>query len=111
VPNCDPNCPRKASGTCYSHHGCRCDVCKKANAARCNKRRKKRDPSKLPPEKHGKKSSYSNWNCRCDECTAAWNEYQNKRYNSDPKVREYYKDKAKARYDATHSKESSEAAS
>lgn len=100
MPNCDPNCPRKASGTCYSHHGCRCDVCKKANAERCDKRRKQRDPSKLPPERHGKKSTYSNWNCRCEACTAAWSEYQNKRYHESEKLRTYYKTKSRKRYEA-----------
>lgn len=95
---CDPECPRKASGTCYSHHKCRCDVCKAANAARCDRRRRQRDPSKLPPEKHGKKSTYSNWNCRCTECTQAWNEYQNTRYKENPELREYYKEKSRDRY-------------
>lgn len=97
---CDPNCPRKASGTCYSHHGCRCDVCKRANSERCDKRRRQRDPSKLPPEAHGKKSSYSNWNCRCEACTDAWREYQNTRYHSNENLRKYYKEKAKERYQA-----------
>src|ERR1043165_580265 len=95
---CDPDCPRKESGTCYSHHGCRCAVCKAANARRCARRRKKRDPSQLPSEKHGKRSTYANWNCRCPECTAAWNAYQNERYASNPELREYYKAKSKEHY-------------
>ncbi len=97
---CDPDCPRKESGTCYSHHGCRCEVCKAANARRCDKRRKQRDPSKLKPEQHGKKSSYSNWNCRCEECTAAWNKYQHDRYENNPELRDYYKQKSRERYQA-----------
>jgi hypothetical protein len=97
---CDPDCPRKQSGTCYTHHGCRCEVCKRVNAERCSRRRKERDPSKLPPERHGKISTYSNWNCRCGECTEAWNTYQNKRYHTKPELREYYKQKSKQRYQA-----------
>lgn len=95
---CDPDCPRKASGTCYSHHGCRCDICKAANALRCDRRRKQRDPSKAPADSHGRKSTYSNWNCRCEPCTAAWNAYQNTRYATNPELREYYKEKSRERY-------------
>jgi hypothetical protein len=95
---CDPDCPRKQSGTCYTHHGCRCEVCKRVNAERCARRRKERDPSKLPPERHGSKSTYSNWNCRCDLCTEAWNAYQNSRYKENADLREYYKGKARERY-------------
>lgn len=94
---CDPDCPRKESGTCYSHHGCRCEICKAANARRCDRRRKQRDPSLLPPDKHGKKSTYANWNCRCTECTKAWSEYQNTRYAENETVREYYKQKSRER--------------
>lgn len=66
---CLPDCPCKASGSCYSNHGCRCDICKQANATRVKRRRLERDPQDAM--KHGMESTYINWNCRCDACTEA----------------------------------------
>ncbi len=101
---CDPDCPRKESGTCYAHHKCRCDICKAANARRCAKRRKQRDPSTLPVEAHGKPATYSNWNCRCDLCTEAWGAAQTARYRDNDEFRETQKAYARAYYHANKGK-------
>jgi hypothetical protein len=83
---CDPGCPRKETGSCYAHHGCRCDVCRAANSRRVRKRRQERDPSQLPREEHGKQATYINWNCRCEPCTRAhsenWNDWYRNRRNA-----------------------------
>ncbi len=62
----------------YGYHGCRCDVCRAGNAARCaaaaasRAERLAADPSAAP---HGNAMTYKNWGCRCLECTAAWAGY------------------------------------
>jgi hypothetical protein len=61
-----------ASG--YTNDGCRCDVCRAANTARCARRTEERrrelweDPTLA---QHGRASTYTNWGCRCEPCTEA----------------------------------------
>ena len=54
----------------YQNHGCRCDLCRAANAEHKLRRRIERS---LPPDdpRHGKETTYLNYACRCDPCTAA----------------------------------------
>lgn len=68
MPDCNPECPRKENGGCYSNHGCRCDICKAANARRVRRRRNERKSETVKGD-HGKDSTYVNWNCRCIPCT------------------------------------------
>ena len=59
--------------TGYTYYGCKCDVCRAANAARCRHQQEQRharavqDPSLVP---HGR-GGYTNWGCRCQVCTKA----------------------------------------
>ncbi len=61
----------------YGYHGCRCDVCRAGNAARCAALKAARatrlaaDPSAAP---HGTVNTYRNWDCRCPDCAAAQSE-------------------------------------
>ena len=58
----------------YRKRGCRCDVCRAANAAWARERRRRRrellSDGAVAPQPHGI-STYINWGCRCDECCAA----------------------------------------
>ena len=71
MPNCSPDCPVKATGTCYVKHGCRCEVCRAYTNARVQNHRRARNPRDLPAEQHGTVYGYVNWNCRCEPCKAA----------------------------------------
>ena len=62
------------SASTYDNHGCRCDECRAANAARhaaARKRRKVDLGAGRAVVPHGKASTYANWGCRCAACTAA----------------------------------------
>lgn len=59
----------KHGGYSYGNHGCRCEVCTAANAARQAAYRA-RLAEKGPPE-HGTVNAYTNYKCRCDECREA----------------------------------------
>ena len=52
----------------YRNQGCRCYLCRKANAARCARWRAKA-LGQEPPE-HGR-AGYNNYGCRCQVCTEA----------------------------------------
>jgi len=52
----------------YRNEGCRCELCRKANSARCTRWRAQAD-GREPPE-HGR-AGYSNYGCRCEVCTEA----------------------------------------
>lgn len=62
----------------YVHHGCRCDVCRKANTdhqAEASERRAARLNADPTLAKHGTTSTCDNWLCRCEPCRAAKSEY------------------------------------
>lgn len=73
----EPTCPdtHEHGATCYTSHACRCDKCRAANTARVKRQRYDRDPSILPPERHGRTAIYTNWGCRCEACTKAHKAY------------------------------------
>src|SRR5215469_3776079 len=52
----------------YRNEGCRCELCRKANSARCTRWRVQADGRE--PPKHGR-AGYSNYGCRCEVCTEA----------------------------------------
>ena len=57
----------------YTHHGCRCSVCVRANTERQRKYRQRKDGSPIQahkPPAHGKASTYRN-GCRCTPCREA----------------------------------------
>ena len=62
----------KHGGSGY-RHGCRCRVCRSANAASSLAFTNNADLSKAP---HGTTQGYRRWGCRCDACCAASTEYQ-----------------------------------
>lgn len=64
------------TGTGYTYHGCRCEDCVRANTTKTKTDRKQRDPSTLPADKHGKRSTYVNWGCRCDACKQVHQNYE-----------------------------------
>jgi hypothetical protein len=57
--------------TAYTHNGCRCDACRKANAAYHRRRRHERAQNIPDDIAHGTRSTYTNWGCRCKACAAA----------------------------------------
>jgi len=59
----------------YTHYKCRCDICRKANADYCRKRREIRSTQDITAP-HGKRTTYTNYGCRCGECTEAHRIYQ-----------------------------------
>lgn len=65
----------------YVSYGCRCTICKAANAKRQYAFNEKRKKLKKP--KHGSRSTYINWGCRCPSCrkahTNACREYYHRR--------------------------------
>ena len=73
-----------ASG--YTHHGCRCEICK-VGAAEYRRKRiialRARGPSTF---KHGA-SGYTNHSCRCEICVEAIREYRRKRGEHKPQRR------------------------
>lgn len=63
----------KSHGTaaCWQR-GCRCDLCRAANAVRFKKMRTERAGNQIPEHvTHGTLTCYRNWGCRCDPCTNA----------------------------------------
>ena len=52
----------------YRNEGCRCDLCRAANSARCARWR--REVEGREPPAHGYQG-YVNYGCRCETCTAA----------------------------------------
>lgn len=75
--------------TMYSHHKCRCELCRKANWDYIRARREKKDGRKILPRskeiKHGTPSAYGYRKCRCDICRAGnasrAREYNRKKIN------------------------------
>lgn len=58
------------SGATYVNYGCRCRLCREANARRVARRRRERYQGPLPVNApHGSRSTYTNWGCRCQRCT------------------------------------------
>lgn len=56
-------------GTTGSYRrGCRCDVCRAANAAAAAERRARRLEQGMPADAHGMPSGYTFWGCRCKVC-------------------------------------------
>jgi hypothetical protein len=59
--------------------GCRCDLCRKANAdwqfSACLRRAENLAYADV---KHGSKDTYNNWMCRCTPCTTANAEHSRK---------------------------------
>lgn len=54
----------------YSHHRCRCQICRDANAEAARRyRAKQRRP--IPEHAHGSIYGYSHYGCRCDRCKRA----------------------------------------
>lgn len=57
----------------YTHHGCRCTDCRRANAERhATNSRRRRQRLATADVAHGRATTYSNWLCRCEPCTEAW---------------------------------------
>ena len=60
--------------TTYEYHGCRCDECRIASAARKARRRAERKrelAAGLYEVVHGRRSTYTDSGCRCRSCTTA----------------------------------------
>ena len=60
--------------TRYDNYGCRCEVCRAANADRHRELRSRRAASR--PEDnvglaHGSRSTYVSYGCRCERCVEA----------------------------------------
>lgn len=59
--------------TGYTYYGCKCDVCRAANAARCRRAKEDRlarvaaGEAEIP---HGR-GGYTNYGCHCEVCTQA----------------------------------------
>lgn len=51
--------------------GCRCAVCKSANAERARDYRRRRTETGPPDSAHGTINAYQNYGCRCEQCRAA----------------------------------------
>lgn len=57
----------------YTYYGCKCDVCRAANATRARKQKNERlarvaaGETKIP---HGR-GGYTNYGCKCEVCTEA----------------------------------------
>jgi len=70
LPPVDPRHGRNG----YTNYGCRCRICRDANAdyslsqREVRRRRLETTPTLRP---HGALSTYLNWGCRCQECRAA----------------------------------------
>lgn len=66
--------PRHGKITSYTNHGCRCPLCRAANADYCSRRTKERRRAGLPEgdPRHGTENGYGNYGCRCRACTTAW---------------------------------------
>lgn len=66
----------------YTNHGCRCDICRDANAQyhwdlrHFKAERLEKDPTLAP---HGINNTYANWRCRCRPCTDAHSAYERAR--------------------------------
>jgi hypothetical protein len=71
--------PRHGLYSSYKNHGCRCDLCRAANAENGLKRRTERSLAPDDP-RHGKEATYLNYACRCDPCAAAHAERDRQRY-------------------------------
>lgn len=70
-----PRPPTKTHGLqAYRSVGCRCGVCRSANAADCAGRVANRMQRTPPVDIHGRYTTYANWRCRCRACTDAWAE-------------------------------------
>ena len=52
----------------YKREGCRCELCRRANAGKCARERAARAGQE--PPRHGC-SGYTNYGCRCEVCTEA----------------------------------------
>ena len=66
--------PPEHGVTRYDDYGCRCQVCRTANAERHRELRARRAatrPENDPFLEHGSKSTYINYGCRCAACTEA----------------------------------------
>jgi hypothetical protein len=64
----------------YTNHRCRCEGCRKANAAWQKGARLRRTKAKLPSNrKHGVYATYLNYGCRCKACKKANADYGNSR--------------------------------
>ena len=66
--------PPEHGVTRYDDYGCRCEVCREANAERHRAGRARRalsEPEDNSLLAHGTKSTYANHGCRCDLCVDA----------------------------------------
>ena len=75
---------RPVSDGTYTRHGCRCQGCRDAHAAKMQQWKMRRPNGAIPDHiKHGTKSTYVNWDCRCVPCgdanAAYWREYRVRR--------------------------------
>lgn len=62
-------------------NGCRCEDCRKANAAHARKERARwRERGQLPASGAHNVSTYRNYGCRCDVCKAAMKAKNARRY-------------------------------
>lgn len=63
----------------YVNYGCRCDVCKRANADKTNRLRNRNSEERVevngrmvhPLAPHGTVNGYMYYRCRCEPCTQA----------------------------------------
>ena len=75
-----PDDPRHGTFNGYASHRCRCDECRRANAAyhRQNRARLTGTLGADDPA-HGTLNGYGNYCCRCDACRAVKAAYQRAR--------------------------------
>ncbi len=70
------------TGSRYSYHGCRCELCTEAHRNRAAETRRKRRAAVAAgttPVPHGTANGYQNYYCRCDDCREAERVWQRQR--------------------------------
>lgn len=70
----------------YSHHKCRCDLCRTAVTAAMKRRRERARAKAVDPSsyEHATFKAYNYYKCRCDDCVQYVRDYQKRTYRDTP---------------------------